>query len=130
MGGIRLEDTSIKVLVVDDSQTIRKSAEFYLQRHRYQVLTAEDGFDALGKVVDFRPDLIVLDIVMPRLDGYQTCAIIRRNPEFRATPIVMLSGKDGVFDRARGRLVGASDYITKPFEEHKLIDSVRIFTSR
>lgn len=125
-----MEDTSIKVLIVDDSQTIRKSAEFYLKRHRYQVLTAEDGFDALGKIVDFRPDLVFLDIMMPKLDGYQTCTIIRRNLEFRNTPIVMLSGNDGVFDRARGRLVGAIDYLTKPFEEQTLIESVRAFTSR
>ncbi|MGZ8216094.1 response regulator [Methylomagnum sp.] len=122
-------EKAIKVLVVDDSQTIRKSAEIYLKKHQYQVMTAEDGFDALGKVVDFRPDLIVMDIMMPRLDGYQTCAIIRRNSEFRNMPIVMLSGKDGVFDRARGRLVGASDYITKPFEEQALIQSVQSFTS-
>jgi twitching motility two-component system response regulator PilG len=124
-----MADKAIKVLVVDDSQTVRKSAEIYLKKHQYQVMTAEDGFDALGKVVDFRPDLIVMDIMMPRLDGYQTCAIIRRNAEFRGTPIVMLSGKDGVFDRARGRLVGASDYITKPFEEQALIQSVQTFTS-
>lgn len=124
-----MADKAIKVLVVDDSQTVRKSAEIYLKRHEYHVMTAEDGFDALGKVVGFRPDIIVMDIMMPRLDGYQTCAIIRRNPEFRSTPIVMLSGKDGVFDRARGRLVGASDYITKPFEEQALIESVQSFTS-
>lgn len=124
-----MADRAIKVLVVDDSQTVRKSAEIYLKKHQYQVMTAEDGFDALGKVVDFRPDLIVMDIMMPRLDGYQTCAIIRRNSEFRGTPIVMLSGKDGVFDRARGRLVGASDYITKPFEEQALIQSVQTLTS-
>lgn len=123
-------DKAIKVLVVDDSQTVRKSAELYLKRHEYQVMTAEDGFDALGKVMSFRPDLMVLDIMMPRLDGYQTCAIIRRNSEFRTLPIVMLSGKDGVFDRARGRLVGASDYITKPFEEQTLIESVQAFTSK
>lgn len=123
-----MADKAIKVLVVDDSQTVRKSAEIYLKKHQYQVMTAEDGFDALGKVVDFRPDLIVMDIMMPRLDGYQTCAIIRRNAAFRGTPIVMLSGKDGVFDRARGRLVGASDYITKPFEEQALIQSVQTLT--
>ena len=97
----------IKVLVIDDSNTIRRSAEIFLKQGGHNVLLAEDGFDALSKVNDHDPDLIFCDILMPRLDGYQTCAIIKRNAKFASVPVVMLSSKDGVFDKARGRMVGS-----------------------
>ena len=114
----------IKVLVIDDSNTIRRSAEIFLKQGGYQVLLAEDGFDALSKVNDHDPDLIFCDILMPRLDGYQTCAIIKRNPRFAAVPVIMLSSKDGVFDKARGRMVGSEDYLTKPFTKEQLLRAV------
>jgi len=106
--------TGLKVLVIDDSNTIRRSAEIFLKQGGHDVLLAEDGFDALAKVNDYQPNLIFCDILMPRLDGYQTCAIIKRNARFANTPVVMLSSKDGVFDKARGRMVGSQDYLTKP----------------
>jgi twitching motility two-component system response regulator PilG len=106
---------AVRVLVIDDSNTIRRSAEIFLKQGGYEVLLAEDGFDALAKVNDLRPHLIFCDILMPRLDGYQTCAIIKRNPRFAAVPVIMLSSKDGLFDKARGRMVGSEDYLTKPF---------------
>jgi twitching motility two-component system response regulator PilG len=114
----------IKVLVIDDSNTIRRSADIFLKQGGYQVLLAEDGFDALAKVNDLRPDLIFCDILMPRLDGYQTCAIIKRNPQFSAVPVIMLSSKDGLFDKARGRMVGAEAYLTKPFTKDQLLQAV------
>jgi twitching motility two-component system response regulator PilG len=107
-----------RVLVVDDSNTIRRSAEIFLKQGGHEVLLAEDGFDALAKVNDYQPNLIFCDILMPRLDGYQTCAIIKRNAKFSGVPVVMLSSKDGVFDKARGRMVGAQDYLTKPFPKN------------
>lgn len=110
-----------KVLVVDDSNTIRKSAEIFLKQAGCDVLLAEDGFDALAKVYDYRPDLVFCDILMPKLDGYQTCAVIKRNSEFKDLPVVMLSSKDGIFDKARGRMVGSSDYLTKPFTKSQLV---------
>ena len=113
-----------RVLVIDDSNTIRRSAEIFLKQGGYDVYLAEDGFDALAKVNDHAPALIFCDILMPRLDGYQTCAIIKRNPKFAAVPIVMLSSKDGVFDKARGRMVGAQDYLTKPFTKDQLLHAV------
>jgi twitching motility two-component system response regulator PilG len=113
-----------KILVVDDSNTIRRSAEIFLKQAGCDVLLAEDGFDALSKVYDYQPDLIFCDILMPRLDGYQTCAIIKRNEKFRSVPVVMLSSKDGVFDKARGRMVGSDDYLTKPFTKGQLITVV------
>ncbi len=113
-----------KVLVIDDSNTIRRSAEIFLKQGGYQVLLAEDGFDALSKVNDHVPDLIFCDILMPRLDGYQTCAIIKRNPRFAAVPVIMLSSKDGLFDKARGRMVGSQDYLTKPFTKDQLLQAV------
>ncbi len=116
-----------KVLVIDDSNTIRRSAEIFLKQGGHQVVLAEDGFDALAKVSDSQPDLIFCDILMPRLDGYQTCAIIKRNARFSAVPIVMLSSKDGVFDKARGRMVGAQDYLTKPFTKDQLLHAVQQF---
>ena len=116
--------STFKVLVIDDSNTIRRSAEIFLKQGGHEVLLAEDGFDALAKVNDYQPHLIFCDILMPRLDGYQTCAIIKRNPKFAAVPIVMLSSKDGVFDKARGRMVGAQDYLTKPFTKDQLLHAV------
>ncbi len=114
----------LKVLVIDDSNTIRRSAEIFLKQGGHEVLLAEDGFDALAKVNDYQPHLIFCDILMPRLDGYQTCAIIKRNPRFAQVPVVMLSSKDGVFDKARGRMVGAQDYLTKPFTKDQLLTTV------
>jgi twitching motility two-component system response regulator PilG len=116
--------SSVKVLVIDDSNTIRRSAEIFLKQGGYQVLLAEDGFDALSKVNDHEPDLIFCDILMPRLDGYQTCAIIKRNTKFANTPVIMLSSKDGLFDKARGRMVGSQDYLTKPFTKDQLLQAV------
>ena len=114
-----------RVLVIDDSNTIRRSAEIFLRQGGYEVLLAEDGFDALSKVNDHEPDLIFCDILMPRLDGYQTCAIIKRNPEFSGVPVIMLSSKDGLFDKARGRMVGSQDYLTKPFTKDQLLSGRR-----
>ena len=116
--------SAFKVLVIDDSNTIRRSAEIFLKQGGHEVLLAEDGFDALAKVNDYQPHLIFCDILMPRLDGYQTCAIIKRNPKFAQVPVVMLSSKDGVFDKARGRMVGAQDYLTKPFTKDQLLQAV------
>lgn len=119
----------LKVLVVDDSNTIRRSAEIFLKQGGHEVLLAEDGFDALAKINDSQPDLIFCDILMPRLDGYQTCAIIKRNARFASIPVVMLSSKDGVFDKARGRMVGSQDYLTKPFTKDQLLQAVQQFGS-
>ena len=116
-----------RVLVVDDSNTIRRSAEIFLRQGGHQVVLAEDGFDALSKVNDHAPDLIFCDILMPRLDGYQTCAIIKRNPRFAHVPVIMLSSKDGLFDKARGRMVGSQDYLTKPFTKEQLLKAVEAF---
>ena len=123
---------AVRVLVIDDSNTIRRSAEIFLRQGGYEVLLAEDGFDALSKVNDHDPDLIFCDILMPRLDGYQTCAIIKRNPKFSGVPVIMLSSKDGLFDKARGRMVGSQDYLTKPFTKDQLLRAVEQFgrTSR
>jgi twitching motility two-component system response regulator PilG len=118
------EAAGVKVLVIDDSNTIRRSAEIFLKQGGYQVLLAEDGFDALSKVNDHEPDLIFCDILMPRLDGYQTCAIIKRNDKFSEVPVIMLSSKDGLFDKARGRMVGSQDYLTKPFTKDQLLQAV------
>jgi twitching motility two-component system response regulator PilG len=118
------EPAATRVLVIDDSNTIRRSAEIFLKQGGYTVVLAEDGFDALAKVNDHLPDLIFCDILMPRLDGYQTCAIIKRNPKFAAVPVIMLSSKDGLFDKARGRMVGSQDYLTKPFTKDQLLQAV------
>jgi twitching motility two-component system response regulator PilG len=118
---------TFKVLVIDDSNTIRRSAEIFLKQGGHEVLLAEDGFDALAKVNDYQPHIIFCDILMPRLDGYQTCAIIKRNAKFSSVPVVMLSSKDGVFDKARGRMVGAQDYLTKPFTKDQLLQAVQQF---
>ena len=119
------ETPTFKVLVIDDSNTIRRSAEIFLKQGGHQVMLAEDGFDALAKVNDYQPQLVFCDILMPRLDGYQTCAIIKRNPKFAGLPVVMLSSKDGVFDKARGRMVGAEEYLTKPFTKDQLLQAVQ-----
>jgi twitching motility two-component system response regulator PilG len=114
-----------KVMVIDDSNTIRRSAEIFLSQVGCQVILAEDGFDALAKIADHHPDVIFVDIMMPRLDGYQTCALIKKNARYRDTPVIMLSSKDGLFDRARGRLVGSDEYLTKPFSKEALVAAVR-----
>ena len=120
---------NFKVLVVDDSNTIRRSAEIFLAQGGHQVVLAEDGFDALSKINDFKPDMVFCDILMPKLDGYQTCAIVKRNESFASTPVVMLSSKDGVFDKARGRMVGCEDYLTKPFTKDQLLETVGRFVA-
>ena len=119
-----------KVLVIDDSNTIRRSAEIFLAQGGHEVVLAEDGFDALAKVSDHTPALIFCDIMMPRLDGYQTCAIIKRNPRFAHVPVIMLSSKDGLFDKARGRMVGSEEYLTKPFTKEQLLRAVEQFSSQ
>ena len=119
--------TALRVLVIDDSNTIRRSAEIFLKQGGHEVMLAEDGFDALSKINDYQPDVIFCDILMPRLDGYQTCAIIKSNAKFSSVPVVMLSSKDGVFDKARGRMVGAQDYLTKPFTKDQLLQAVQQF---
>lgn len=116
--------SGVKVMVIDDSNTIRRSAEIFLAQAGCQVLLAEDGFDALAKIADHHPDIIFVDIMMPRLDGYQTCALIKKNPRFSGTPVIMLSSKDGLFDRARGRMVGSNEYLTKPFTKDSLLKAV------
>ena len=113
-----------RILVIDDSNTIRRSAEIFLKQGGHEVALAEDGFDALAKLGDFHPDLVFCDLLMPRLDGYQTCAIIKRNPQFSGVPVIMLSSKDGLFDKARGRMVGSQDYLTKPFTKDQLLQAV------
>lgn len=115
----------VKVMVIDDSNTIRRSAEIFLKQIGCEVILAEDGFDALSKIASEMPDLIFVDIMMPRLDGYQTCSLIKRNSRFKSTPVIMLSSKDGVFDRARGRMVGSDQYLTKPFTQESLVEAVR-----
>jgi twitching motility two-component system response regulator PilG len=114
----------VKVMVIDDSNTIRRSAEIFLLQAGATVILAEDGFDALAKIADYLPEVVFVDIMMPRLDGYQTCALIKKNPKFSATPVVMLSSKDGLFDRARGRMVGSNEYLTKPFTKDSLLRTV------
>jgi len=120
----------VKVMVIDDSNTIRKSAEIFLVQAGCQVLVAEDGFDALAKIADNQPAVIFCDILMPRLDGYQTCALIKKNPRFAGTPVIMLSSKDGLFDRARGRMVGSDEYLTKPFTKDSLLKTVATHAHR
>ncbi|GMR14693.1 MAG: twitching motility response regulator PilG [Gammaproteobacteria bacterium] len=119
---------NLVVLVVDDSATIRRSAETMLANEGYEVISAENGFEALSKITRHRPDLIFVDIMMPRLDGYQTCAIIKNNNDFRETPVVMLTSKDGLFDKARGRVVGSDQYLTKPFTREELLGAVKQHT--
>lgn len=118
----------LKVMVIDDSKTIRRTAETLLKKVGCEVITAVDGFDALAKIADTHPSIIFVDIMMPRLDGYQTCALIKKNPRLKATPVIMLSSKDGLFDRARGRLAGSDEYLTKPFTKESLLRSVASHT--
>jgi twitching motility two-component system response regulator PilG len=115
---------NLKIMVIDDSKTIRRTAETLLTKEGCEVVTATDGFDALAKIADTRPDLIFVDIMMPRLDGYQTCALIKNNSEFKTTPVIMLSSKDGLFDKAKGRIVGSDQYLTKPFSRTELISAI------
>ncbi len=119
---------AVKVLIIDDSNTIRRSAEIFLRQAGYEVILAEDGFDALSKISDHQPRIIFVDVMMPRLDGYQTCALIKQNPVYKSTPVIMLSSKDGLFDRARGRLAGSDRYLTKPFNKEDLIRAVLDYT--
>ena len=119
----------VKVMVIDDSKTIRRTAETLLKKAGCVVVTAIDGFEALAKITDQNPDVIFIDIMMPRLDGYQTCAIIKNNAEFRNTPVIMLTSKDGLFDMARGRVVGSDQYLTKPFTRDELLGAVKQHTA-
>ena len=114
----------LKILIIDDSKTIRRTAETLLSKEGCTVFTAVDGFDALSKIADHRPDVIFVDIMMPRLDGYQTCSLIKHNSNFKDTPVIMLSSKDGLFDRARGRIVGSEQYLTKPFTKDELLGAI------
>jgi len=119
-----------KVMVIDDSKTIRRTAETLLKKAGCEVITATDGFEALAKIADHKPDIIFVDIMMPRLDGYQTCALIKHNQSFKSTPVVMLSSKDGLFDRARGRIVGSEEYLTKPFAKEELLGAIKRYVQR
>lgn len=119
--------SGLKIIVIDDSKTIRRTAETLLTQADCKVITAVDGFDALSKIATNEPDLVFVDIMMPRLDGYQTCALIKSNPRFKNTPVIMLSSKDGLFDRARGRIVGSDRYLTKPFTRDELLDAVKTY---
>ena len=126
---VPVDSQGIKVLVIDDSNTIRRSAEIFLKQGGHNVLLAEDGFDALAKIADQQPQIIFVDIMMPRLDGYQTCALIKNNQVFKSTPVIMLSSKDGLFDKARGRIVGSEQYLTKPFTREELLGAIRAHVS-
>jgi twitching motility two-component system response regulator PilG len=123
------ENAGLKIMVIDDSSTIRRSAEIFLGQAGYQVVLADDGFDALAKMNDHKPALIFCDILMPRLDGYQTCALIKKSAKFHSTPVIMLSSKDGLFDRARGAMVGSDAYLTKPFTKDSLLRTVREYAA-
>jgi twitching motility two-component system response regulator PilG len=125
-----VELTGLKVMVIDDSKTIRRTAETLLKKAGCEVLTATDGFEALAMIADHHPDLIFVDIMMPRLDGYQTCALIKHNDTYRHIPVIMLSSKDGLFDRAKGRVVGAEQYLTKPFTKDELLSAIRQHAKR
>lgn len=120
----------LKVMVIDDSKTIRRTAETLLKKEGCEVVTATDGFEALSKIADHQPQVIFVDIMMPRLDGYQTCALIKNNQEFKSTPVIMLSSKDGLFDKAKGRIVGSEQYLTKPFSRDELLSAIRRHVSR
>jgi len=122
---IESEFQNVKVMVIDDSKTIRRTAESLLTKAGCEVITAIDGFSALAMITDHRPNIIFVDVMMPRLDGYQTCALIKHNHIFKSTPVIMLTSKDGLFDRARGRIVGSDQYLTKPFTKDELLDAVR-----
>ena len=122
-----MEDSfsGLKAMVIDDSKTIRRTAETLLKKVGCEVVTALDGFDALAKIADQKPDIIFIDIMMPRLDGYQTCALIKNNKEYKNTPVIMLSSKDGLFDKAKGRIVGSDQYLTKPFSRDELLGAIK-----
>lgn len=120
----QIDLTGLKVMVIDDSNTIRRSAEMFLKPSGCEMILAQDGFDALSKIVDYQPHVIFVDIMMPRLDGYQTCSLIKRNQRYQSTPVIMLSSKDGLFDRARGRMAGSDQYLTKPFTQETLIQAI------
>ena len=122
--------TGLKVMVIDDSKTIRRTAETLLKKEGCDVVTATDGFEALAKIADHQPQIIFVDIMMPRLDGYQTCALIKNNQMFRSTPVIMLSSKDGLFDKAKGRIVGSEQYLTKPFSREELLSAIRRHVDR
>lgn len=124
------EFAGLKVMVIDDSKTIRRTAETLLKKAGCDVITAVDGFEALSKIADQRPDIIFVDIMMPRLDGYQACALIKHNQLFKTTPVIMLSSKDGLFDRARGRIVGSEQYLTKPFTKEELFSAIKRYVVR
>ena len=138
MGGYAVESAAqqidtlegLRVMVIDDSKTIRRTAETLLKKAGCEVITATDGFEALSRIADHKPDIIFVDIMMPRLDGYQTCALIKHNQSFRSTPVIMLSSKDGLFDRARGRIVGSEQYVTKPFSKEELLGAIRDHVTR
>jgi twitching motility two-component system response regulator PilG len=128
-GAQQTTNLNVKVMVIDDSKTIRRSAETLLKKVGCEVVTAIDGFEALAKITEHKPDIIFVDIMMPRLDGYQTCALIKNNQTFKATPVIMLSSKDSIFDRARGRIVGSEKYLTKPFSREDLINAITTHVS-
>jgi twitching motility two-component system response regulator PilG len=135
--GLYVEETAkdgslagLKVMVIDDSKTIRRTAETLLKKEGCDVVTATDGFEALAKISDQQPNIIFVDIMMPRLDGYQTCALIKNNQMFKSTPVIMLSSKDGLFDKARGRIVGSEQYLTKPFTREELLGAIRRHVSQ
>jgi twitching motility two-component system response regulator PilG len=123
-GSAQSINLNVKVMVIDDSKTIRRSAEMLLKKVGCDVITAIDGFEALAKITEHKPDIIFVDIMMPRLDGYQTCALIKNNQTFKSTPVIMLSSKDSIFDRARGQIVGSEEYLTKPFSKEDLINAI------
>jgi twitching motility two-component system response regulator PilG len=129
--GMGLDDfAGLKVMVIDDSKTIRRTAENLLKKQGCEVVTATDGFEALAKIAEHKPDIIFVDIMMPRLDGYQTCALIKNNRTFRETPVIMLSSKDSIFDKARGRIVGSEQYLTKPFTKDDLLNAIKVHAKR
>lgn len=115
----------VKVMIIDDSNTIRRSAEIFLKPSGCEVILAEDGFEAMSKIVDNQPNIIFIDIVMPRLDGYQACMLIKKNPTYQSIPVVMLSSRDGLFDKAKGRIAGSDNYLTKPFTAKGLLNIIR-----
>jgi twitching motility two-component system response regulator PilG len=121
------EFSGLKVMIIDDSKTIRRTAETLLTKAGCEVISAENGFEALPLISNHKPDILFIDIMMPRLDGYQTCALVKSNPDFQATPIIMLSSKDGLFDRAKGRVAGAEQYLTKPFTREDLLGAIRTY---
>jgi twitching motility two-component system response regulator PilG len=116
-----------KIMIIDDSQTIRRSAQLFLQEHPYELIMVENGFDALGEIFSKRPDLIFVDLMMPKLGGYETCQMVKTHPEFKDIPIIFLSSKDGMFDKARGKMVGGDEYLTKPFSSEGLLSMIKRF---